>query len=103
MYWGNVNPNGVRSCYDESKRYGEMMTLLYPTKHGVDTRIARIFNTYGVNMKADDGRVVSNFINQALVHKPSTVYGDGSQTRSLLCLGSGGRTYCINEFGESQW
>lgn len=82
-YWGNVNPNGVRSCYDESKRYGEMMTLLYHTKHGVDTRIARIFNTYGPNMKEDDGRVVSNFINQALVNKPLTVYGDGLQTRSF--------------------
>ncbi len=82
-YWGHVNPNGVRSCYDESKRFGEMMTMLYHTKHGVDTRIARIFNTYGPNMKEDDGRVVSNFINQALVHKPLTVYGDGLQTRSF--------------------
>lgn len=82
-YWGNVNPNGVRSCYDESKRFGEMMTMLYHTKHGVDTRIARIFNTYGPNMKKDDGRVVSNFINQALSNIPLTVYGDGLQTRSL--------------------
>ena len=82
-YWGNVNPNGVRSCYDESKRFGEMMTMLYHTKYGVDTRIARIFNTYGPNMKKDDGRVVSNFINQALANIPLTVYGDGLQTRSL--------------------
>ena len=82
-YWGNVNPNGVRSCYDESKRFGEMMTMLYHTKYGVDTRIARIFNTYGPNMKKDDGRVVSNFINQALSNIPLTVYGDGKQTRSL--------------------
>ena len=82
-YWGNVNPNGVRSCYDESKRYGEMMTMLYHAKHGVDIRIARIFNTYGPNMKADDGRVVSNFINQALSNKSLTIYGDGLHTRSF--------------------
>lgn len=82
-YWGNVNPNGVRSCYDESKRYGEMMTLLYVRKFGVDARIARIFNTYGPRMRPDDGRVVSNFINQAITNKPLTVYGDGKQTRSF--------------------
>jgi nucleoside-diphosphate-sugar epimerase len=82
-YWGNVNPNGVRACYDESKRYGEMMTMLYHTKYGVDTRIIRIFNTYGPRMRPDDGRVVSNFINQALKGSPLTLYGDGSQTRSF--------------------
>jgi nucleoside-diphosphate-sugar epimerase len=85
-YWGNVNPNGIRSCYDESKRYGEMMTMLYHTAHGVDTRIVRIFNTYGPRMKKDDGRVVSNFVNQALEGKPLTVYGDGAQTRSLCFI-----------------
>jgi dTDP-glucose 4,6-dehydratase len=82
-YWGNVNPNGVRSCYDESKRYGEMMTMLYAKKYGVDARIIRIFNTYGPRMRKTDGRVVSNFINQALDGKPLTVYGDGLQTRSF--------------------
>lgn len=82
-YWGNVNPNGVRSCYDESKRFGEMLTMLYVRSHGVDARIARIFNTYGPNMRKDDGRVISNFINQAIEGKPLTVYGDGKQTRSI--------------------
>jgi len=82
-YWGNVNPNGVRACYDESKRFGEMMTMLYVRNRGVDGRIARIFNTYGPNMRKDDGRVISNFINQALDGKPITVYGDGKQTRSF--------------------
>jgi nucleoside-diphosphate-sugar epimerase len=82
-YWGNVNPNGVRSCYDESKRYGEMMTMLYVRNKSVDGRIVRIFNTYGPNMRPDDGRVVSNLINQALKGNPLTVYGDGKQTRSF--------------------
>src|SRR3989344_641282 len=82
-YWGNVNPNGIRSCYDESKRYGEMMTVLYVRRHGIDGRIVRIFNTYGPRMRKTDGRVVSNFITQALESKPLTVYGDGKQTRSF--------------------
>ena len=82
-YWGNVNPIGDRACYDEAKRYGEMMTMLYHNKHGVDTRIIRIFNTYGPYMRKDDGRVISNIINQALSGAPITVYGDGSQTRSF--------------------
>ncbi|MBI5449433.1 SDR family oxidoreductase [Candidatus Gottesmanbacteria bacterium] len=82
-YWGNVNPNGVRACYDEAKRYGEMMVKLYYRKHGVDGRIVRIFNTYGPRMKETDGRVVSNFITQALAGKPLTIYGDGKQTRSF--------------------
>ncbi len=82
-YWGNVNPNGVRACYDESKRFGEMMTMLYIRNKGVDGRIARIFNTYGPKMRKNDGRVISNFINQALEEKPFTVYGDGKQTRSF--------------------
>lgn len=82
-YWGNVNPNGLRACYDESKRFGEMMTLLYVRLHGVDARIARIFNTYGPRMRPTDGRVVSNFVTQALSGRPITVYGEGSQTRSF--------------------
>lgn len=85
-YWGNVNPNGVRACYDEAKRYGEMMTLLYVRKYGVDGRIARIFNTYGPRMRPTDGRVISNFVNQAIVADPLTVYGDGLQTRSLCFI-----------------
>lgn len=82
-YWGNVNPNGIRACYDESKRFGEMVTMLYVRSHQLDGRIIRIFNTYGPHMKPDDGRVVSNFINQAIQGKPLTVYGDGHQTRSF--------------------
>jgi nucleoside-diphosphate-sugar epimerase len=82
-YWGNVNPNGVRSCYDESKRFGEALVMQYHRSYGVDARIARIFNTYGPHSRADDGRVVPNFITQALCGKQLTVYGDGSQTRSF--------------------
>ncbi len=82
-YWGNVNPNGIRSCYDESKRFGEALTMIYARKYDIDTRIARIFNTYGPRMKKTDGRVVSNFINQALEGRPVTIYGDGMQTRSF--------------------
>lgn len=82
-YWGNVNPNGIRSCYDESKRFGEAMTMVYVRKYEIDGRIVRIFNTYGPRMRKTDGRVVSNLINQALEGKPLTVYGDGTQTRSF--------------------
>lgn len=82
-YWGNVNPNGPRSVYDEAKRFAEAITLAYYRCHEVDVRIARIFNTYGPRMRPDDGRVVSNFIVQALRGEPLTVYGDGSQTRSF--------------------
>jgi dTDP-glucose 4,6-dehydratase len=82
-YWGNVNPVGVRSCYDESKRYAEAMTMAYQRVHGARTAIARIFNTYGPRMALDDGRVVPAFIDQALRGEPLTVYGDGSQTRSF--------------------
>jgi len=85
-YWGNVNPHGIRACYDEAKRFGEMMTMLYVRSHGVDARIVRIFNTYGPRMRPNDGRVISNFVNQALEGKPLTVYGDGSQTRSLCYI-----------------
>jgi UDP-glucuronate decarboxylase len=82
-YWGNVNPVGPRSCYDEGKRAAETLFRDYRQQHGVDTRIARIFNTYGPRMARDDGRVVSNFIVQALTGKPLTIFGDGSQTRSF--------------------
>ncbi|MDD5559433.1 UDP-glucuronic acid decarboxylase family protein [Candidatus Methylomirabilis sp.] len=82
-YWGNVNPVGPRGVYDEAKRFAEAMTMAYYRYHGLDTRIARIFNTYGPRMRPNDGRVVSNFINQALRGEPLTVYGDGSQTRSF--------------------
>lgn len=82
-YWGNVNPIGLRSCYDESKRYGEALTMAYQRNHRVCTRIVRIFNTYGPRMRKNDGRVVPNFIMQALNNEDITVYGNGSQTRSL--------------------
>jgi len=82
-YWGNVNPIGVRACYDEGKRAAETLFFDYHRQHGVQIKVARIFNTYGPGMQADDGRVVSNFIVQALRGKPLTVYGDGSQTRSF--------------------
>ena len=82
-YWGNVNPIGPRGVYDEAKRFAEAMTMAYHRHHGVDTRIIRIFNTYGPRMRPRDGRVVSNFIVQALLKEPLTVYGDGSQTRSF--------------------
>jgi len=82
-YWGHVNPIGPRSCYDEGKRIAESLMMNYHIAHGVDTRIIRIFNTYGPRMDPNDGRVVSNFITQALRDEPLTVYGDGSQTRSF--------------------
>ncbi len=82
-YWGNVNPIGPRGCYDEAKRFAEAMTMAYHRAQSVDTRIVRIFNTYGPRMRPGDGRVVSNFIVQALQGAPITVYGDGSQTRSF--------------------
>ena len=82
-YWGNVNPIGPRGCYDESKRFAEAMTMAYHREHGIDTRIVRIFNTYGPRMRLNDGRVVPAFISQALRNKPLTVFGDGSQTRSF--------------------
>src|SRR5437773_610946 len=82
-YWGNVNPVGPRGVYDEAKRFAEAMTMAYHRSHQLDTRIVRIFNTYGPRMRPRDGRVVSNFIVQALKGEPLTVYGDGSQTRSF--------------------
>jgi len=82
-YWGNVNPVGVRSVYDEAKRYAEAITMAYHRHHKVDTRIVRIFNTYGPRMRVDDGRMVPNFIQQALLGQPLTVYGEGTQSRSV--------------------
>lgn len=82
-YWGNVNPIGERSMYDEAKRFSEALTFAYHRKHGVPIRVVRIFNTYGPRMQPDDGRVVSNFITQALRGESLTIYGDGSQTRSF--------------------
>jgi dTDP-glucose 4,6-dehydratase len=85
-YWGNVNPVGLRSCYDESKRYAEALTMAYHRTHGMRTNIARIFNTYGPRMALDDGRVVPAFLDQALRGQPLTVFGDGSQTRSFCYI-----------------
>jgi dTDP-glucose 4,6-dehydratase len=82
-YWGNVNPVGLRSVYDESKRYAEALTMAYLRTYGVPAKIVRIFNTYGPRMRRDDGRAVPNFISQALNGRPMSVYGDGTQTRSL--------------------
>lgn len=82
-YWGHVNPNGIRSCYDEGKRAAETLFFDYHRQHGVDIKVVRIFNTYGPNMRGDDGRVVSNFIVQALKGEDITIYGDGKQTRSF--------------------
>lgn len=85
-YWGNVNPVGPRSCYDEGKRFGEALSMTFCRKYNLDVRIARIFNTYGPRMEKDDGRVISNFIVQALSKKPITVYGNGHQTRSFCYI-----------------
>jgi dTDP-glucose 4,6-dehydratase len=82
-YWGNVNPIGPRGVYDEAKRFAEAITMAYHRVHKIDTKIVRIFNTYGERMRENDGRAIPNFINQALKNKPITVYGDGSQTRSF--------------------
>jgi Nucleoside-diphosphate-sugar epimerases len=82
-YWGNVNTLGPRGCYDEAKRFAEALTMAYHREHGVETRIVRIFNTYGPRMRLHDGRVVPAFISQALKHKPITVFGEGKQTRSF--------------------
>jgi dTDP-glucose 4,6-dehydratase len=82
-YWGHVNPIGPRGVYDEAKRFAEAITMAYHRYHGVDVRIVRIFNVYGPRMRPNDGRVVSNFLYQALTGKPLTIYGDGSQTRSF--------------------
>jgi dTDP-glucose 4,6-dehydratase len=83
VYWGNVNPVGPRGCYDEAKRFAEALVMAYHREHKMETRIARIFNTYGPRMRLNDGRVVPTFVSQALRNKPLTVYGDGRQTRSF--------------------
>jgi dTDP-glucose 4,6-dehydratase len=85
-YWGHVNPIGVRGCYDESKRFGEAIAVAYYRVHKLDTKIVRIFNTYGPRMRINDGRVIPNFIYQALNHKPITVFGRGAQTRSFCYI-----------------
>jgi dTDP-glucose 4,6-dehydratase len=85
-YWGNVNPIGPRGVYDEAKRFAEALTMAYQRYHNVETRIARIFNTFGTRMRAKDGRAIPNFIMQALNDEPITVYGDGSQTRSFCYI-----------------
>ncbi len=105
-YWGNVNPVGLRSCYDESKRYAEALTMAFHRVHGVRTAIARVFNTYGPRMQLHDGRVVPAFIDQALRGVPITIFGDGTQTRSfcyvsdlvegLLLLAASGERYPVN-------
>ena len=95
-YWGNVNPIGIRSCYDEGKRAAETLTFDYHRQFNLDIRVARIFNTYGPRMAPDDGRVVSNFIVQALRGEPLTVYGDGSQTRSFCYVSD-----LIDEIGRA--
>ena len=112
-YWGNVNPVGPRSCYDESKRFAEAMTMAYHRKHGVRTNIARIFNTYGPRMALNDGRVVPAFIDQALRGEPLTVFGDGSQTRSfcyvsdlvtgLMRLMMSDERYPVNLGNPTEW
>jgi UDP-glucuronate decarboxylase len=104
-YFGNVNPNGVRSVYDEGKRFGEAMTFGYLRKYNLDVRIIRIFNTYGPIMLANDGRVVSNFICQAIENKPITIYGKGTQTRSFcfvddMVAGIKLAMFCDNTKGE---
>jgi len=86
-YWGNVNPVGIRGCYDEAKRFAEAITMAYHRAHKIDTKIVRIFNTYGPKMRINDGRVVPNFIYQALTNRPITVYGKGAQTRSFCYVG----------------
>jgi nucleoside-diphosphate-sugar epimerase len=86
-YWGNVNPVGIRSCYDESKRFGEALLMAYYREYGLKIKIVRIFNTYGPRMRKEDGRVISNFISQALENQPITIYGDGMQTRSFCYVG----------------
>lgn len=85
-YWGNVNPNGIRSCYDEAKRMGETICGVFHREFDLDTRIVRIFNTYGPHMDPDDGRIIPNFVNQALRGEKMTIYGDGSQTRSYCYI-----------------
>ncbi|MGD0500725.1 MAG: UDP-glucuronic acid decarboxylase family protein [Bryobacteraceae bacterium] len=102
-YWGNVNPVGPRSCYDESKRFAEALTMAYHRVHGVRTNIARIFNTYGPRMKLNDGRVVPAFLDQALRGEPLTVFGDGSQTRSFCYVSDMVEGLCRLMFSEERY
>lgn len=99
-YWGNVNPIGIRACYDESKRYGEMMTMVYLRKYALDGRIIRIFNTYGPRMRVNDGRVISNLVNQAIKGDQMTVYGDGTQTRSFCYVSDLVDGIMLSMFGD---
>jgi nucleoside-diphosphate-sugar epimerase len=99
-YWGNVNPVGLRACYDEAKRFAEAATMEWIRKQDVDARIVRIFNTFGPRNQADDGRVVPNFINQAIQGQPLTVYGDGSQTRSFCYVSDLVRGLLAAQFTE---
>jgi dTDP-glucose 4,6-dehydratase len=99
-YWGNVNPNGKRSCYDEAKRFGESLVTVYQRKFKLSTKIIRIFNTYGPKMQKDDGRVVSNFVNQAIENKDLTIYGNGSQTRSFCFVDDLVRGIMLTMFSE---
>jgi len=100
-YWGNVNPVGIRGCYDESKRFAEAITMAYHRVHKLDTKIIRIFNTYGPRMRNHDGRVVPNFIDQALHNKPITVYGKGNQTRSFCFIDDLVEAICRLMFTEA--
>src|SRR5437899_11307670 len=100
-YWGNVNPISPRGVYDEAKRFAEAMTMAYHRYHGLDTRIVRIFNTYGPRMRPNDGRVVSNFIVQAIQDKPLTVFGGGTQTRSFCYVEDMGRGIAALLMAES--
>jgi dTDP-glucose 4,6-dehydratase len=102
-YWGNVNPIGPRGCYDEAKRFSEAIVMAYHRTHGVNTHIVRIFNTYGERMRLDDGRVLPNFVGQAMRSEPLTVYGNGSQTRSFCYVSDlvdGIRRLLVTEFHE---
>jgi dTDP-glucose 4,6-dehydratase len=100
-YWGNVNPIGPRGCYDEAKRFAEALTMAYHHEHGIETRIVRIFNTYGPRMRLNDGRVVPEFVSRALRGRPLTVFGDGSQTRSFCyCSDLVEGIYRLMEMGD---
>ena len=97
-YWGQVNPIGIRGVYDEAKRFAEAMTMAYHRIHAVETRIVRIFNTYGPRMRPDDGRIIPNLATQALTGQPMTVYGDGSQTRSFCHVSDLVEGFCCRKF-----
>jgi dTDP-glucose 4,6-dehydratase len=112
-YWGNVNPTGPRSVYDEAKRFSEAAVMAYHRYHNVNTHLVRIFNTYGPRLQVNDGRVISNFMTQALIGEPLTIYGDGSQTRSfcyvsdlidgILALADSDEHYPVNVGNPDEW